>query len=48
MAQQLSWAVAHCRRAAQPTPDRPEGAIVGTTDAQRWHGQPVRVLDLGS
>ncbi|GGX34520.1 hypothetical protein O1M07_38540 [Streptomyces albulus] len=46
VAQQASWAAAHCQHAAQPTPDRPAGAVVATTDPQRWHGQPVRVLDL--
>ncbi|MCZ0991951.1 hypothetical protein O1L44_00675 [Streptomyces noursei] len=46
MAQQASWSAAHCQHAAQLTPDRPEGAVVATTDPQRWHGQPVRVLDL--
>ncbi|MFE7312024.1 hypothetical protein ACFU7T_02750 [Streptomyces sp. NPDC057555] len=46
VARQASWAAAHCRHTAQPTPDRPEGAVIATTDPQRWHGQPVRVLDL--
>ncbi|MEU5546709.1 hypothetical protein AB0G85_30625 [Streptomyces sioyaensis] len=35
-------------RAAQPTPDRPDGAIVATTSPKRWHGEPVRVLDLNA
>lgn len=34
------------QHAAQPTPDRPDGAIIATTASERWHGQPVRVLDL--
>ncbi|AIA07815.1 hypothetical protein [Streptomyces noursei] len=46
VARQPSWGPAHCQHAAQPTPDRPDGAIVATTDPQRWHGHPVRVLDL--
>jgi hypothetical protein len=27
---------------------RPEGAIVATTAAKRWEGEPVRVLDLNT
>ncbi|RSS84820.1 hypothetical protein EF919_38430 [Streptomyces sp. WAC02707] len=42
-----TWAQAHTRHAAQPTPDRPDGAIVATTDPGRWKDEPVRVLDLG-
>ncbi|MFG2986138.1 hypothetical protein ACGFYQ_33635 [Streptomyces sp. NPDC048258] len=41
-----SWAQAHSLYAAQPTPDRPEGAVIATTAPKRWAGQPVRVLDL--
>ncbi|MGN5382488.1 hypothetical protein ACQ4WX_50835 [Streptomyces lasalocidi] len=40
------WASAHSQYAAQPTPDRPEGAIIATTAPGRWIGEPVRVLDL--
>ncbi|MEU1503105.1 hypothetical protein [Streptomyces sp. NPDC005732] len=46
LAQHKTWAAAHSQYAAQPTPDRPDGAIIATTDAHRWTGQPVRVLDL--
>lgn len=46
VAAQASWAAAHSRYAAQPTPDRPDGAIVATTSPDRWSGEPVRVLDL--
>ncbi|WP_414080103.1 hypothetical protein [Streptomyces sp. KN37] len=46
VARQKTWAVAHAAHTAQPTPDRPAGAIVATTVPQRWEGQPVRVLDL--
>ncbi|GHE73491.1 hypothetical protein [Streptomyces vinaceus] len=46
VAQQETWAAAHTRHAAQPTADRPEGAIVATTMPKRWEGLPVRVLDL--
>lgn len=41
-----TWAAAHCQYAAQPTPDRPDGAIIATTAPDRWIGEPVRVLDL--
>ncbi|MFB6826003.1 hypothetical protein ACFCXA_30965 [Streptomyces virginiae] len=41
-----SWAEAHSLYVAQPTPDRPEGAVVATTAPKRWAGRPVRVLDL--
>ncbi|MEU9418360.1 hypothetical protein [Streptomyces sp. NPDC048272] len=46
VAQQETWAAAHSQHAAQPTADRPEGAIVATTVPKRWEGLPVRVLDL--
>ncbi|MFJ7209463.1 hypothetical protein ACIQWR_38780 [Streptomyces sp. NPDC098789] len=46
VSQQETWAAAHSQHAAQPTADRPEGAIVATTVPKRWEGQPVRVLDL--
>ncbi|MEV0604517.1 hypothetical protein AB0I82_35195 [Streptomyces sp. NPDC050315] len=46
VARQETWAAAHTAYAAQPTVDRPDGAIVATTAPYRWHGQPVRVLDL--
>ncbi|AIA04416.1 hypothetical protein ACFU90_21995 [Streptomyces noursei] len=48
IARQQTWAAAHCQYAAQPTPDRPDGAIVATTAPQRWGGQAVRVLDLNA
>ncbi|MGW7130099.1 hypothetical protein ACWGIA_17370 [Streptomyces bobili] len=46
VARQDTWAAAHCQYAAQPTPDRPDGAIIATTTPDRWIGEPVRVLDL--
>ncbi|MGW7817451.1 hypothetical protein ACWGLF_04795 [Streptomyces puniciscabiei] len=46
VARQNTWAAAHCQYAAQPTPDRPDGAIIATTTPDRWIGEPVRVLDL--
>ncbi|MCX5376635.1 hypothetical protein [Streptomyces sp. NBC_00091] len=46
VARDESWATAHCLHAAQPTADRPDGAIVATTAPKRWEGEPVRILDL--
>ncbi|MFJ3099634.1 PIN domain-containing protein [Streptomyces hydrogenans] len=46
VAQQATWAQAHAQHAAQPTPDRPDGAVVATTTPERWKGELVRVLDL--
>ncbi|MFH8407739.1 hypothetical protein ACH4FX_23525 [Streptomyces sp. NPDC018019] len=46
VAQGETWAAAHAEHAAQPTPDRPGGAVIATTLPQRWEGRPVRVLDL--
>ncbi|MEV5177388.1 hypothetical protein AB0L10_41555 [Streptomyces flaveolus] len=46
VARQDTWAAAHCQYAAQPTPDRPDGAIIAATAPERWTGEPVRVLDL--
>ncbi|GGU64188.1 hypothetical protein GCM10010211_31660 [Streptomyces albospinus] len=48
VARQQTWAAAHCQYTAQPTPDRPDGAIVATTAPQRWGGEAVRVLDLNA
>ncbi|MFJ3927803.1 hypothetical protein [Streptomyces sp. NPDC090022] len=46
VAGQDTWGPAHSRHAAQPTPDRPDGAVIATTTPHRWAGEPVRVLDL--
>ncbi len=46
VARDTDWAPAHIEHAAQPTPERPDGAIVATVDPERWKGRPVRVLDL--
>ncbi|MEV6729687.1 MULTISPECIES: hypothetical protein [unclassified Streptomyces] len=46
VARQESWAAAHSQYAAEPTPERPEGAVVATTFPKRWEGEPVRILDL--
>lgn len=41
-----TWGHAHTGHAAAPSPDRPDGAIVATTEPTRWTGRPVRILDL--
>ncbi|BBB00338.1 hypothetical protein RVR_7355 [Actinacidiphila reveromycinica] len=41
-----TWAVAHTLHAAQPTPERPAGAVVATAVPGAWTAHPVRVLDL--
>ncbi|MFD3910155.1 hypothetical protein [Streptomyces sp. NPDC058603] len=46
VAREETWAAAHSQHAAQPTPDRPDGAVVATTVPARWDGEPVRILDL--
>ncbi|MEV0635206.1 hypothetical protein AB0I77_09620 [Streptomyces sp. NPDC050619] len=46
VARDTSWAPAHVEHAAQPTPERPDGAVVATVAPERWKGRPVRVLDL--
>ncbi|MER5561173.1 hypothetical protein ABT071_21470 [Streptomyces sp. NPDC002506] len=46
VAREETWAAAHAQYAAQPTPDRPDGAVIATTVPQKWQGRPVRVLDL--
>ncbi|MFL4908181.1 hypothetical protein ACJ6WF_34485 [Streptomyces sp. MMS24-I2-30] len=46
VAGQDTWAAAHAQYAAQPTPDRPDGAVIATTAPERWAGGPVRILDL--
>lgn len=47
VARDTGWAPAHVRYAAEPTAERPEGAVIATTAPDRWAGQPVRLLDLG-
>ncbi|WP_320777968.1 hypothetical protein [Streptomyces sp. CRN 30] len=46
VARDTSWAQAHTRYAAEPTAERPGGAVVATTAPEVWKGQPVRVIDL--
>jgi hypothetical protein len=45
VARENTWATAHVRYAMQPTPERPDGAMVATADPRRWQGQ-ARVLDV--
>jgi hypothetical protein len=46
VAHEQTWAAAHSQYTAQPTPERPDGAVVATTDPRRWENAPVRVLHL--
>ncbi|MQA26848.1 MAG: hypothetical protein GEU94_15620 [Micromonosporaceae bacterium] len=46
VAREATWAAAHTRHAAEPTPERPDGAFIATATPDRWTGQPVRVLDV--
>ncbi|GAA0467003.1 hypothetical protein ACFQ2B_13195 [Streptomyces stramineus] len=41
-----SWAVAHTRYAAEPMPERPDGAFIATAAPKRWENHPVRLLDI--
>ncbi|MEU2897015.1 hypothetical protein ABZ666_13705 [Streptomyces sp. NPDC007056] len=47
VARETSWAPAHTRYAAEPTAERPNGAVIATTTPEAWKGQPVRLIDLG-
>jgi hypothetical protein len=46
VARDTTWAAAHARYTALPTPERPDGAVIATTAPGQWKGQPVRILDL--
>ncbi|WP_175324695.1 hypothetical protein [Frankia sp. Cppng1_Ct_nod] len=46
VAQDATWALAHSRYVAEPTSDRPDGAVIATAAPDRWRDQPVRILDL--
>nr|WP_217161928.1 hypothetical protein [Streptomyces sp. AC512_CC834] len=46
VARATTWADAHTLYAAQPSPDRPDGAVIATTRPHTWKGQPVRILDV--
>lgn len=41
-----TWAPAHTRYTAQPTPERPDGAVIATTEPHSWKGLSVRILNL--
>lgn len=43
-----TWAPAHTRYAAQPTPERPDGAVIATAAPESWKDQPVRILNLST
>ncbi len=47
VARETSWAPAHVRYAAEPTAERPNGAMIATIAPEAWKGQPVRLIDLG-
>jgi hypothetical protein len=46
VARTSTWAMAHTHYAAQPSPERPDGAIIATAQPDRWAGHSVRVLDI--
>ncbi|WP_431952695.1 hypothetical protein [Actinacidiphila sp. bgisy167] len=46
LARDTTWATAHTRHTALPTPERPDGAFVATAASHQWAGHPVRILDL--
>lgn len=46
IARQATWGPAHTRYAAEPSAERPGGAVIATTRPELWAGEPVRVLDL--
>ena len=46
VAQSDTWAMAHAQYTAQPSPDRPDGALVATAAPNRWEGWRVRLLDV--
>jgi hypothetical protein len=41
-----AWSVPHTQHVAQPTPERPDGAVIATTAPERWEHRPVRTLRL--
>ncbi|MEU3098825.1 hypothetical protein ABZ690_29820 [Streptomyces sp. NPDC006967] len=47
VARETSWAPAHTRYAAEPTAERPNGAVIATTAPETWKGRSVRLIDLG-
>ncbi|WP_329453908.1 hypothetical protein [Streptomyces sp. NBC_01497] len=43
-----AWSMPHALHAAQPTPERPDGAVIATIHPDRWTGHPVRTLNLAT
>jgi hypothetical protein len=41
-----AWGMPHALHAAQPTPERPDGAVIATMRPEQWSGHPVRTLSL--
>ncbi|MFE0043128.1 PIN domain-containing protein [Streptomyces albireticuli] len=46
VARQATWAAAHTQHAAEPTPERPNGAFIATATPKQWAGQQVRIYDI--
>jgi hypothetical protein len=46
LGRELTWSAAQCAVVAGPSPERPDGAFVATTDPERWAGQPVRIVNV--
>jgi hypothetical protein len=46
VARATTWADAHTLYAAQPSLDRPDGAVIATTRPHAWKEHPVRTLDF--
>ena len=40
------WSIPHISTRPSPPRERPDGAVIATTDPQRWQQRPVRLLDL--
>lgn len=40
------WGLPHAEHLAQPSPERPRGAVVATVSPEEWKGRPVRLLSL--
>lgn len=46
IARARTWAFAHTRYEAQPTPDRTAGAAVATAAPDNWKSESIRIIDL--
>ncbi|WP_342450765.1 hypothetical protein [Streptomyces violaceorubidus] len=40
------WGLPHTQHVAQPSEERPHGAVVATVSPEDWKGRPVRLLSL--